>query len=164
MTIARSLIGEFDHETANTRRVLERVPMEKYDWTPHPRSMSLGRLANHLATLVSWGSFAFTSDELDLSKTDYNPPDRHRREELLSDFDDYVAETRHVLEEASDELALSPWTLRDGEKVLFTLPRIAFVRSMVINHMIHHRAQLGVFLRLLDIPIPGPYGASADEI
>ncbi len=164
MTIARSLIGEFDHETANTRRILERVPMEKYDWTPHPKSMSLGRLANHLATLISWGSFAFTSDELDLSKTDYNPPDRHALEALLSDFDDNVAETRHALEEASDELALSPWTLRDGEKVLFTLPRIAFVRSMVMNHMIHHRAQLGVFLRLLDVSIPGPYGASADEI
>ena len=163
MTIARSLLPEFDHEMAGTRRVLERVPLERGEFKPHPKSKSLGELASHVAELASWGSFTFETEVLDFADFDYRTPRHASRAELLAVFDRNVAGSRAALEAADDATALAPWTLRNGEQVFFTMPRIAVMRSMVLNHIVHHRAQLTVYLRLLDVPVPGLYGPSADE-
>ena len=163
MPLMQSLLPELDHEAASTRRILERVPMERADWRPHPKSFSLGELANHLTTLISWAPYTMSSTELDFSTSSFEPPVRTTTEALLADFDAYVAAARAALDAADDEAALTAWTLRSGEQVHFTMPRIAVVRSMVMNHLIHHRAQLGVYLRLLDVPVPGMYGPSADD-
>ncbi len=163
MTIAQSMLPEFDQEMAGTRRTLARVPWEKSDWKPHAKSMALGHLAGHVAEVVTWASYTFESTELDFATFDYRPPRHASTDELLATFDRYVAAARAALAGADDAAAMAPWTLRQGDQVFFTLPRIGVVRSMVMNHMIHHRAQLGVYLRLLDLPVPGLYGPSADE-
>ncbi len=159
----QSLLPEFDHEAAATRKVLARVPMERADWRPHERSMSLARLANHLVGLMIWGPATFATDAIDFARGKFPPPGHATTDELLAGFDAIVAETRAVFELATDEVAEAPWTLRHGEQVIFTLPRHAVVRSLVLNHLIHHRAQMTVYLRLLDVPVPGLYGPSADE-
>jgi uncharacterized damage-inducible protein DinB len=164
MTLAASLLPEFDHEMANTRRVLERVPLERGDWRPHPKSRPLAGLAHHLAQLAGWGALIFESPELDLAGPRAVEPERTAVAPLLADFDGRVAATRAALAAASDEAARAPWTLRAGDHALFTLPRLVAVRSVVISHMIHHRAQLTLYLRLLDVPVPGLYGPSADEV
>lgn len=163
MTIARSLLSEFDREMAGTRRVLERVPLERGDFRPHPKSKSLAELAGHLAELVSWGAFTFQTEVLDFAEFEYREPRFATRAELLATFDQNAAGARAAVEAADDATALAPWTLRHGERVFFTRPRLAVVRDMVLSHMIHHRAQLTVYLRLLDVPVPGLYGPSADE-
>jgi len=163
MTIARRLLPEFEHEMAGTRKVLERAPLERGAFKPHPKSKSLVDLASHIAELASWGSFIFATEVLDYAEFDYRTPRHATRQELLEVFDRNVAGSRAALEAAEDDAARAPWTMRNGEQVFFTLPRIAVVRSLVINHIIHHRAQLTVYLRLLDVPVPGLYGPSADE-
>lgn len=163
MSLAQSLIPEFDHEMAGTRKVLERVPLERYDWTPHPKSFSLGRLANHLAGLLRWGSGAMSTREFDFAQGGYTPSQFRTSEALLAGFEENLAATRAAIIGAPDEAFLEPWTLRNGEHVIFTLPRVAVLRNMVFNHNIHHRGQMTLYLRLLDVPVPGLYGPSADE-
>ena len=164
MAIAQFLLGEFDMEMANTRKTLERVPDEKMGWTPHPKSFPLGTLARHLSDLPGWVTNTVNRDDLDLSSfPGYPAPEDNRQKDLLANFDRNVGEARAALAAASDETMLGNWSLlRQGVK-LMTLPRIAVVRSFAMNHIIHHRAQLGVYLRLLDIPVPSIYGPSADE-
>ncbi len=165
MGLSESLLPEFDHEMANTRKTLERVPDGKFAWKPHDKSSSLGGLATHLANLPSWGSLAVSSDSFDLApggKPQAVMP-CNSQQQVLETFDKNVAATRVAIAGASDQDLFKPWTLLSNGKTILSMPKIAVLRSFVMNHMIHHRAQLGVYLRLNDIPVPSIYGPSADE-
>lgn len=162
MSISQALLSEFDQEMAGTRKVLERVPMDKYDWTPHSKSFNLGKLATHVAHLAGWATVTLTTNELDFAQP-FEQPSPRTSEDLLALFDQMASEGRKAIASTSDEEFMKPWTLRNGEQVFFTMPKIAVMRGMVMNHIIHHRAQLTVYLRLNDIPVPALYGPSADE-
>jgi uncharacterized damage-inducible protein DinB len=166
MALSEALLPEFDHEMGNTRKTLERVPEDKFGWKPHEKSFSMGHLATHLATLPSWTAITIEKDVIDIAP-EGEPPSKAEpaksRAELLETFDRNVAAARAALAGASDEALLKPWTLLSSGKTIFTLPRIAALRSFVMNHNVHHRAQLGVYLRLNDVPVPSIYGPSADE-
>jgi uncharacterized damage-inducible protein DinB len=164
MAIKDSLLPELDHELATTRRLLERVPGD-FDWKPHAKSMSLGQLAGHIANLSWWGSMTLEHAFYDVAggaqETRLEAP--KNREELLQDFDRKSAALRARLTETTDAEMMSPWTLKHGSHEIFTMPRISTFRSFVMNHMIHHRGQLSVYLRLKDVPLPSMYGPTADE-
>ena len=166
MKLSEMILPEFDLEMANTRKSLERVPEDKFEWKPHEKSTSLGGLATHLANIPSWTKNTFEQDELDLAPSGA-PPLRlepvKSRAELLAAFDKNVTSARAALENASDEDWQGKWSLLHGGKAIFTMPRTAVMRGFVMNHLIHHRAQLGVYLRLLEVPVPSIYGPSADE-
>ena len=166
MPISQTLLPEFDHEMANTRKTLERVPDDKFAWKPHDKSMSLGGLATHLANIPSWTANTFDQDELDIAPVGAPPfrlEEAKSRADLLAAFDKNVASARAALEAASDENWQGKWSLLSGGNRIFTLPRTAVMRGFIMSHSIHHRAQLGVYLRLLDVPVPSIYGPSADE-
>ena len=166
MALKDALLPEFDHEMANTRKTLERVPDDKLDWKPHSKSMAMGGLATHLSNLPTWANYTIARDSLDLApegKPLPSAPAVKSRSELLEVFDSNVAKARAAIAGASDEDLFKPWTLQHNGKQILTLPKVAVLRSFVMNHNIHHRAQLGVYLRLNDIPVPSIYGPSADE-
>ena len=163
MSISQALLPEFDHEMANTRKTLERLPEDKLAWKPHEKSMTLGRLAGHVAELPSFGTTTIQTDSLNLSAGAYKPLVASSRQQALDAFDKTAAEARAAIAGASDEHLMKPWSLEFGGKTLFTMPRAAVLRSMMLNHLIHHRAQLGVYLRLNDVAVPSIYGPSADE-
>ena len=166
MAISDAMLPEFDHEMANTRKTLERVPEDRFDWKPHEKSMQLGRLATHLSHIPSWIVPTVDQDSLDLAPSGVPEPPippASSRSELLEQFDENVKNARAALSRAKDEELIKPWTLLHGGNAIFTMPRVAVLRSFVMNHLIHHRAQLGVYLRLNDIPVPAIYGPSADE-
>jgi uncharacterized damage-inducible protein DinB len=166
MAISDALLPEFDHEMANTRKTLERVPEDKFAWKPHEKSFSMVALATHLATLPSWGAITIQQDSFDVAPEGEPPPRNEPAKsvkDLLERFDRSVATTREALAAASDEDLFKTWTLLKGGKTVFSLPRVAALRSFVMNHNVHHRAQLGVYLRLNDVPVPSIYGPSADE-
>ncbi|MGA3324195.1 MAG: DinB family protein [Terriglobia bacterium] len=166
MALNKALLPEFDEEMAKTRKSLERVPDDKFDWKPHAKSATLRQLALHLALFPSWMTETLEKTSLDYAPKDaapYRPPVVNSRKELLEIFDGDVAKARKGLKGASEAQLKKTWTLLAGGKKIFSMPRIAVLRSMVMNHMIHHRAQLGVYLRLNDIPVPALYGPSADE-
>ena len=166
MSLSDALLPEFDHEMANTRKSLERVPEDKLDWKPHTKSMTLGHLAGHLAEIPTWGTTTVNEESFDIAPTDgpaHEPFKAKSVAEALERFDKNVADARAAIEGASDETLLRPWSLLHGGNTVFTLPRIAVLRSFVMSHSIHHRAQLGVYLRLNDVPVPAIYGPSADE-
>jgi uncharacterized damage-inducible protein DinB len=166
MPIRDALLPEFDQEMTNTRKTLERVPDDKLGWKPHTKSMSMGHLATHIANMIGWTSDTMNKDSFDISPPGappYKEVPAASRTELLSKFDQNVASARSALAGANDEAFLANWSLKAAGNTLFTMPRIACVRSFVMNHVIHHRAQLGVYLRLNDIPVPALYGPSADE-
>ena len=166
MAIKDALLPEFDHEMANTRKTVERIPEDKLGWKPHEKSMALGHLVTHLTFIPSWVAHTISQDSLDLEPPGGEPikiDPITSRQDALSRFDKNVAAARDAIAGASDEDLMKPWTLLKGAKPMFTLPRIAVLRSLVMNHTIHHRAQLGVYLRLNDIPVPSIYGPSADE-
>lgn len=156
-------LADLEHEISQTRRVLERVPDEHLSWKPHEKSFSLGALALHIANLLEWQRTILTTEELDVATTGrLSPPES--REELLRTFDANADALRQALGAADDGALTEPWTLRNGEHTVFTLPRVAVLRSAGISHIVHHRGQLTVYLRLLDVPLPGVYGPTADEI
>jgi uncharacterized damage-inducible protein DinB len=166
VSFSGALLPEFDQEMATTRRTLERIPMDKPDWKPHEKSMAMGRLAIHLATLPDWATMTINQDSLDIAPVGgqpYQPPKASSQKELLALFDQSVERGRAAIVRTSDEHFSKPWSLLAGGKVIFTLPRAAVLRSSVMNHIIHHRAQLGVYLRLNNIAVPATYGPSADE-
>ena len=166
MAISQALLPEFDQEYANTRKMLERVPDDRLAWKPHPKSMSMGVLATHLGETPGWMGVTIEQDSFDVAPpggSQYQRPDLKSRKEILEFFDKNVALARSVIAKASDAELMKPWSLLKGGQVMFTMPKIAVVRSFLMNHNIHHRAQLGVYLRLNDIPVPGMYGPSADE-
>jgi uncharacterized damage-inducible protein DinB len=161
--ISELLLPEFDDEMAKTRLVLERLPEEKLDWAPHEKSFPLGHLAAHVATMVGlWGTTTLLQDGYDLAVVERPAPPASRAA-LLDAFDAGVAALRAALAATSDEAFGQSWSLSMAGHVFFTLPRYTVFRSMVLNHLFHHRAQLGVYLRLLDVPVPGIYGPTADE-
>jgi uncharacterized damage-inducible protein DinB len=164
MSLSQSLLPEFDQEMASTRRLLERVPTDKFEWMPHDKSMALGRLANHVANLPSMASFSLSASELDITAPRPPQPKAATNEELLEIFDQAAAGARASIAAASDEDLFQKFSLRSGEKVIFSLPKIATLRTFFLSHVIHHRGQLTVYLRLNDIPVPGLYGPSADEM
>ena len=157
------LLAEFDHEMAVTRRLLERCP-SNFEWTPHPRSYSLGGLVTHLARLPRWGEWILTRDGYDLV-LDHTPqaPAHAALAEVLETFDRSVGTARGQLTAQSDAELAAPWTLRKSGHKLMTLPRMSAFKTLVVNHTIHHRGQLSVYLRLLDVPLPPIYGPTADE-
>ena len=161
MSISAALLPEFDHEMATTRKTLERVPDDKLGWTPHDRSMTLGRLASHIAEMPAWGVAGLKMDSLDMGG--YKPWQGASREEILAVFDKNVADARAAIAGADDATYMSNWSLTAGGQTLMTMPKIAVVRSFVLNHVIHHRGQFSVYLRLNDIAVPSIYGPSADE-
>ena len=166
MAIRDALLAEFDHEMISTRKTLERVPEGKADWAPHAKSMKMGRLAGHLAELSGWGASIIGQDSLDFRPVGAPPTQpvvMTSRAQILEVFDKKVAEARQQLAGASDETLLKNWTLLSGGQTIMTMPRVAFLRSFVMNHIVHHRAQLGVYLRMNEVPVPSVYGPSADE-
>ena len=166
MALSASMLPEFDHETANTRRVLERVPGDRFAWRPHPKSWTMGELATHVANLPTWTGRSIEQDSLDISPAGGPPPRTvaaASTAELLQRFDANAAAARASLAGASDSTLLGTWTLLAGGAKVFTMPRVAVLRSFVMNHLIHHRAQLCLYLRLNDVPVPGLYGPSADD-
>lgn len=166
MAINQALLGEFDHEMANTRKTLERVPEGKPDYKPHAKSMPLARLAGHVAELPMWGVTTLTQESFDFApagQPPFQPTVMTTRAKLLELFDDGVAKTRAALAAVSDDAWQKPWALLSGGNTIFSMPRLAVWRSFVMNHIVHHRAQLGVYLRLNDVPVPALYGPSADE-
>jgi uncharacterized damage-inducible protein DinB len=156
------LLKEMDQEAATTRKMLSRIPDDKYDWRPHPRSMTIRSLSTHIAELPSWVKMALTTDELDFEGNPYDPPVINNTRELLEIFEKNLAEGKSQLEKAQDKDLDGSWILRSGKTILITYTKGETIR-MAYSQTVHHRAQLGVFLRLLDIPIPGSYGPSADE-
>jgi uncharacterized damage-inducible protein DinB len=166
MQLSETLVSEFDHEMANTRKILERVPEDKLSWKPHEKSFSIGQLATHLASLPSWATITIENEEIDIAPGGQPPPKNEpakSRDELLETFDQNVAAARRALASATDERLLKDWALLSGGKRMMTAPRISVLRSYVMNHIVHHRAQLGVYLRLNDVPVPAMYLNSADE-
>jgi uncharacterized damage-inducible protein DinB len=165
MGIAEALLPEFDREMGVTRRLLERVPDGQFAWQPHPKSMTLGRLAEHLAELPQWVGATVMQTSLDLAVArrpeGYQPP--ATRAAVLAMFDANVAAARGALTGRSDAELMAPWSLLRGEHTLFTMPKAGVLRAFVLNHIVHHRGQLSVYLRLRDVPLPSIYGPSADE-
>ncbi|MCA9171472.1 MAG: DinB family protein [Planctomycetales bacterium] len=166
MTIGQSMLPEFDHEMATTRRVLERVPEDKLDWKAHEKSNTIGWLANHLVEIPSWTGMTINIDELDIDPPGgkpYETPKLSSVQEMLAAFDKHVTEARAVLENVDDAKLFTDWTMLKGGEKIFSMPKLGCIRTWVLNHMIHHRAIMAVYLRLNDIPVPSIYGPSGDE-
>lgn len=157
------MLLEWQQESANTRKMQERVPTEKLSWRPHEKSMTLGRLATHIAELPVWFSRVMEADEFDFASIVFKPYTVESNEALLGLFDKQFAASVAILTAAEDEAMNKIWTLKRGGQVMVQLPRKVVLRTFALNHTYHHRGQLSVYLRLLDIPVPGMYGPSADE-
>jgi uncharacterized damage-inducible protein DinB len=166
MKISDALLPEFDQEMTGTRKTLERVPEDKFDWRPHPKSFTMITLATHIANMVGWTVNIIAEDSFDVAPPGA-PPYKEEpvasKKELLERFDKAVTGARAAIAGASDEHFMANWAFLQGGKTVFTMPRIVCLRSFIMSHTIHHRAQLGVYLRLNDIPVPAIYGPSADE-
>lgn len=162
MALVDAMLPEFDHEMAVTRKLLERVPEDRLQWKPHPKSFTLGQLAQHVATLPTWGRVTLTQSDFDIGG-DARMPDPATRAELLASFDRNVADTRAALAGRTDAELTAPWALKRNGETIFSMPKAGVWRSFVMNHLIHHRAQLAVYLRMQDVPLPAIYGPSADE-
>ena len=162
MALVDALLPEFDHEMTVTRKLLERVPDDRFDWKPHQKSYSLGDLAAHVATLPTWGTETLLRSEIDIGN---NPraAATASKSTMLATFDRNVADARAALAGKTDAELGAMWSLKRNGKTVFSMPKAAVLRSFVLNHLVHHRAQLTVYLRLLDVPVPSLYGPSADE-
>ncbi len=166
MPTGAALVPEFDQEMAKTRTVLERCPEDKYGWKPHEKSFDMISLATHIANMAEWGVLTLKRDSFDIAPEGGEPvreAPASSRDDLLQRLDKHTAAFRAALLEASDDDLAKPWSLLSGGQPLFTMPRAVIIRSMILNHTIHHRAQLTVYLRLNDVPVPAIYGPSADE-
>jgi uncharacterized damage-inducible protein DinB len=163
MSIAQALLAEFDQEMASTRTTLARLPEDKLEWKPDPRSMSMGRLAAHVAEMPSWAALTMSTDELDFAAGGYTPAVAQSREHVLQILEDSVKAARAAIAAGTDADYMKPWTLRSGDQIFLTLPKIAVIRGMVMNHTIHHRGQLTVYYRMNGVPVPALYGPSADD-
>lgn len=164
MTNKDSLIKELQIEGANTRKMLERVPAEHFDYKPHAKSMSLKFLSTHVADLIGWPGYVLTTGKLDFQNNDLKEPVVNSTADLLNHFDEALQKSLTQLEQANEELFSERWTLCSGDYVILNQPRSVVIRSTCMNHIYHHRGQLSVYLRLLDVPVPGMYGPSADEM
>jgi len=163
MSLIQIFLKELDMEAATTRKMLSRIPDDKYDWKPHPKSMAIRQLATHIAELPSWIPLTITTSELDFASSPYTPEVINSTVDLMNYFEKNLADGRAHLETAKEEQLSESWTLRNGDEIYNTSPKSEVLR-MTYSQVIHHRAQLGVYLRLLDVPIPGSYGPSADDM
>ena len=165
MAITDALLPEYDHEMGTTRRLLDRVPEAEFGWKPHEKSMSLGQLSGHLANIPMWCSAVLQTAvfDIDAAGEDARPKAPASHAALLAEFDQKVASARSALAAKTDAELMSPWTLKSSNHEIFTMPKISAIRSFVMNHSIHHRGQLSVYLRLKNIPLPPIYGPTADE-
>jgi uncharacterized damage-inducible protein DinB len=166
VTISESILPELEHESRLTRQMLERVPEDKFDWKPAEKSMTLRQLTSHMSMLPGWGLMTLTTDELDIDPPGgepYVPPQLNSLGEILDHFDAELAKLRDAIASTDDATFMKPWTFKAGGEEVFTLPKIGVIRSTILNHLIHHRGQLSVYLRLNDVPLPMTYGPSADE-
>jgi uncharacterized damage-inducible protein DinB len=163
MTIIASLIREFKNEAQTTRKHLERLPSDKLDWQPHEKSFTAGGLASHIVECVSWADSIFNRNELDVDLATYKPYQATSAADLLKTFDDKVASCKQVLECVEEETLMQPWRLKLMGQLMFEKPRADVVRDCTLSHLIHHRGQFSVYLRLLNVAVPGSYGPSADE-
>ncbi|HEX5888908.1 MAG TPA: DinB family protein [Pyrinomonadaceae bacterium] len=163
MKVIEWLAKQFDHETKTTRRHLERLPEDKLDWQPHEKSYTAGALASHLVECVNWTTDIFTKNEVNFDPATYKPYLAASTTELLEAFDKAVADGKRVLEGVDDEAAMQLWSLKFGGKTLFERPRMDVFRDFTLSHLIHHRGQYSVYLRLLNVPVPSSYGPTADE-
>lgn len=163
MRIAELMLLELQQEAANTRKMIERIPTDKLEWQPHEKSMTIGRLATHIAELPVWFGRILSADEFDFATASFKSQKRETTAEIVDLFDQQMKEAASLLQNAGDETMNSVFTLLRGEQVLFQLPRKVMLRTFAMNHVYHHRGQLSVYLRLLDIPVPGMYGPSSDE-
>jgi uncharacterized damage-inducible protein DinB len=163
MAITDALLPEFDHEMTVTRKVLERVADDQLGWKPHERSMTLGRLATHVAEIPQWGHTILSEPEFNMTESSYQPKTAASVAELMEMFDGLVKTIRPMLAGKSDAELMGMWTFKQNGNVMFSMPRAAAWRSWVMNHLIHHRGQLSVYLRLTGSKVPGIYGPSADE-
>ncbi len=164
MPLIDALLPEFDREMGLTRKLLDRVPDGQFDWKPHPTSVTLGRLAEHLAEMPAWAAMTMTQSTLEM--TTQRPPDYQRpatRDAVLAMFDANLKNGRGNLAGKTDGEFMAPWTLTAGGKEVFTMPKVAVMRNFVLNHMVHHRGQFSVYLRMLGVKIPSIYGPSGDE-
>jgi uncharacterized damage-inducible protein DinB len=161
--MSQALLPEFDHEMENTRRTLERVPLQNRDWKPHEKSPTLIWLASHVAQIPIWAQMTMQTESLDLAGPFERPKPAETTAELVAFFEKNRDAGRAAIAAAREEDFMQTWTLRNGSHTIFAMPRVAVLRSFVMNHMIHHRAQLTVYLRLNNVPVPGLYGPSADE-
>lgn len=163
MTVRDAFIAEFDHEMAVTRKVLDRVPDEQFAWKPHEKSFSMAGLATHLSQLPHWGRQILDNEFYDLATGSTQAPPRENRAEVLANFDRHVAEVRSALVGSSDAELNAVWTLKRGGHTVLSLPRLQALRTFLMNHVIHHRGQMTVYLRLQGVPLPPIYGPTADE-
>jgi uncharacterized damage-inducible protein DinB len=163
MNLIDPILTEFSREAATTRRMLERVPENQLAWKPHEKSMSLGRLATHIAEIPGWVHGIINQDEFVMGVGAYSPPTAESVFEILDLFDRNVAVVSENLQDQTNEHLMAPWRLKKGDQVLMEIPRMAMIRTMLLSHIIHHRGQLSVYLRLHDVPLPSVYGPTADE-
>jgi len=162
MSIRDGLLADYDHEMGTTRRLLERLPDDRLSWKPHPRSMTLGGLATHLSTIPHWAGTILNDASFDLAAAPPNAAEKASRADILAGFDELRRQTRAWMDKTDAEYQ-ALWTLKRGGQQVFSVPRVAAFRSFVLHHMIHHRGQLSLYLRLNDVPVPAIYGPSADE-
>ena len=162
MSVRDGLLAEYDHEIATTRKLLERIPDDRLTWKPHTKSRALGELATHISSLPEWGLTILSSTSFDLNDVPPGSPALSSRAEILAQFDAVTARTRAAMDKTDPEY-VTMWTLKRGGHEMFSMPRVASFRSFVLSHLIHHRGQLSVYLRLNDVPVPAIYGPSADE-
>ena len=163
MKLIDSLITEFDHEAQTTRKHLERLPEDKLEWRPHQKSFTATGLASHITEMISWIDAILNLDEIDFDPATYKPYIATSLADLLKTFDDNVAKSKKALAGATEDTLKQPWRLKIMGKVQFEKPKAAVLREFVLSHIIHHRGQFSVYLRLLDVPVPATYGPSADE-
>lgn len=164
MPINIALLAELQHEAGNSRKMIERVPTDKLVWRPHEKSMTIGRLATHIADIPIWFSRIINADEFDFATAVFNRDTKENTGIILDLFDSRLQEAVNLLHSATDETLNASCTFRRGDQIFFQLPRKTILRNFCYNHAYHHRGQLSVYLRLLDIPVPGMYGPSADEM
>jgi len=162
--MSQALLAEAGHEYANTRKLLERVPFDQFSWKPHEKSTSLGKLAMHIAALPQLATTALLKDELDVTNGAYPPETFNSTAEMVASFDGHVAKAKEAIANTADDEFKKQFKLIKHGQVIFALPKAAVLRSLGISHIIHHRAQLQVYLRMLNIPVPGFYGPSADDV
>ena len=166
MTIGQGMAQELQHEAISARQVLERIPDEKFDWTPHEKSMNFGKIGSHVAESVGWAPYTLETDGMDMAPVDgpaWEPYVAKNTAEILSTFDKNVELAVKALNEVSDETLMQTWTMKKAGVVVLSLPKVAVMRGFILNHLVHHRAQLGLYLRLNNISVPAMLGPSADE-
>lgn len=163
MNLNQALIAELQQEASNTRKMLAVVPFDHASFKPHEKSMAMDRLAVHTAEIMSWITLILHTSELDFATADFKPYKATSTDDLLQYFDETLATATKTLENASNDALMEPWTMRTGENIYFTLPKMVVLRTWAYNHLVHHRGQLSVYLRLCNVPVPGMYGPTADD-